>query len=240
MTDGSLIKRHSLLARVWHWLNAVTVIVLLMSGLMILNAHPRLYWGEFGANADHAWLELAKGEALAFPGWMTIPSHYSLAEARLWHLAFAWVLGIGLVVYLLRGLIGGELRTKLRLGLAELSPRHLWHEVRAHAALRLPTGEAARSYNSLQKLAYGGVLFILLPLVILTGLTMSPGMNAAWPWLTELLGGRQSARSIHFLCAVGLALFLAVHLIMVVLAGPLNELRSMITGWYRLPAERVP
>jgi thiosulfate reductase cytochrome b subunit len=114
----------------------------------------------------------------------------------------------------------------------------LWHEIRDHARLRFPAGVAALQYNALQKIAYISVLFGLLPLVVLTGLTMSPGVNAAWPWLLDLFGGRQSARSIHFLCALGFVLFILVHLLMVILAGPLNEIRSMITGRFRLPKER--
>jgi thiosulfate reductase cytochrome b subunit len=90
-------------------------------------------------------------------------------------------------------------------------------------------------YNTLQKLSYFGVIFLLLPVVILTGLTMSPGMDAAWPWLLDLFGGRQSARSIHFIVAFLLVLFVLVHVVMVVLAGPVNEVRSMLTGWYRVP-----
>jgi thiosulfate reductase cytochrome b subunit len=110
--------------------------------------------------------------------------------------------------------------------------------VKEHARLRFPTGAAALRYNVLQKLSYCAVLFGLLPLVILTGLAMSPGMDAAWPLLVDVFGGRQSARSLHFLAAAGLVLFAAVHIVMVLLAGPINEVRSMITGWYRLPRER--
>jgi thiosulfate reductase cytochrome b subunit len=87
----------------------------------------------------------------------------------------------------------------------------------------------------LQKLAYGGVLFVLIPAIILSGLAMAPALDAAWPWLVDLFGGRQSARSIHFIAAMGLVLFFVAHIVMVVLAGPLNEVRSMLTGWYRLP-----
>ena len=231
------MRRHSRVTRVWHWINALTLWVMLSSGLMILNAHPRLYWGHAGANADPAWLELAKGDELAFPGWLTLPSYYSLADARLWHLAFAWVLGLGLLGYLLWALVSGHIKRQLRPALAELAPAHVWHDIKQHAQLRFPTGAAALNYNVLQKLAYGSVLFVLLPLVILTGLTMSPGLNAAWPWLVDLFGGRQSARSLHFIAAAGLVLFFLVHIAMVVLAGPVNELRSMITGWYRLPKE---
>ena len=231
-TGGSLVKRHRLSTRLWHWLNVVTVAIMLMSGLMIFNAHPRLYWGRFGANPDHAWLQLPR-----FPGWVTLPSTYSLADARIWHLAFAWVLAFGLLGYLLRSLVNGHIRRDLHITAAEWRPAHLWHDVVEHARLRFPTGAAALRYNVLQKLAYCGVLFGLLPLVILTGLTMSPGLNAALPWLLDLFGGRQSARSLHFVAAGGLVLFVLVHLAMVVLAGPVNEVRSMITGWYRLPRE---
>ncbi|WP_298198022.1 cytochrome b/b6 domain-containing protein [Novosphingobium sp.] len=229
---GALVKRHRLSTRLWHWLNVVTVAIMLMSGLMIFNAHPRLYWGRFGANPDHAWLQLPR-----FPGWVTLPSTYSLADARIWHLAFAWVLAFGLLGYLLRSLVNGHIRRDLHITAAEWRPAHLWHDVVEHARLRFPTGAAALRYNVLQKLAYCGVLFGLLPLVILTGLTMSPGLNAALPWLLDLFGGRQSARSLHFLAAGGLVLFVLVHLAMVVLAGPFNEVRSMITGWYRVPRE---
>lgn len=227
-----LVKRHRLSTRVWHWINVVSVAIMLMSGLMILNAHPRLYWGAYGANPDHAWLELPE-----FPGWITIPSYYSLADARVWHLAFAWVLGGAIVVYLIWSLVNGHLRRDLWPKMAELSPAHLWQDIKDHAALRFPTGEAALAYNILQKMAYGGVLFVLLPGIVLTGMAMSPAIDAAFHWLPDLLGGRQSARSLHFLCAAGLVAFFIVHIIMVVLAGPINEVRSMITGWYRLPQD---
>jgi thiosulfate reductase cytochrome b subunit len=267
--DGTLVKRHRLSTRIWHWTNALTVFLMLMSGLMIFNAHPRLYWGQYGANFDGAWLEIGstanagflrvgsvsvpttgvlgyRAEAdgtinrRAFPGWATIPSGYSLSAGRRWHLAFAWVLAIGLIAYWLTTLINRHAWRDLTPRPAELAPRHLWQEIKDHARLRFPTGAAALHYNTLQKLSYFGVIFILLPLLVLTGLAMSPGMDAAWSWLIDLVGGRQSARSNHFICAMGIAAFIQVHLIMVVLAGAVNEIRSMITGRYRLPAEREP
>ena len=234
---GDLVRRHRLSTRLWHWANALAIFIMLMSGLMIFNAHPRLYWGEFGANPDAAWLELGSMADVAFPGWMTIPSNYSLADARIWHLAFAWILLVGAPLYLLWSLVNGHLRRDLWLTLAELKPAHVWHDIKQHARLRFPTGVAALSYNVLQKGAYLGVLLVLIPLVIVTGLAMSPGFDATVP-VSSWFGGRQSARSIHFLCAGGFALFIVVHLIMVVLAGPFNEIRSMITGRYRLPEER--
>jgi thiosulfate reductase cytochrome b subunit len=266
---SSLVRRHRLSTRIWHWANAAAVFVLLMSGLMILNAHPRLYWGEYGANHDRAWLEIgsttnAKGfvrvgslrvettgllgyrtdasgqpNRRAFPGWATIPSRYDLAAGRRWHFFFAWILATGLLAYGAVSLANRHWRDLAPTG-HDLAPRHLWQAVKDHARLRFPAGEAALGYNSLQKLSYFGVIALLLPLVILSGLGMSPNMDAAWPWLLELLGGRQSARSIHFIGAMLIALFILVHLAMVVLAGPYNEVRAMITGWYRLPPARQP
>lgn len=258
----ALIYRTRLPVRLWHWTNALTVFVMLMSGLMIFNAHPRLYWGAYGANFDHAWLEIgsrgstgyvtllgveipttgvlgyAMGTAEAFPPLITIPSHYDLATARLWHFAFAWVLVIGWVIFCIYMIFSRHLWNTLLLSHEEMRGTSLWRDIKAHARLRLPRGEAARHYNPLQKIAYLLVLFGFLPLMVLTGLAMSPAMDAAWPWLLVLFDGRQSARSLHFLGAGALAAFIMVHLVMVVLAGPINELRSMITGWYRLPPER--
>jgi len=260
-----VVRRHRASTRVWHWLNVVAVFTLLMSGLTIFNAHPRLYWGQYGANPDYAWLQIGArgGEGYlrvgslrlhttgvlgvwekdgitwsrAFPHWMTLPSNYSLAAGRKYHFLGAWLLGIAGALYLLWSLANRHVSRDLWPRRAELSPRHLWQDIKDHARLRLPKGEAAARYNTLQKLAYMGVLFVLLPLIVLTGLTMSPTMDAGWPWLLDLFGGRQSARSIHFIAAMLIVLFIFVHLAMVVIAGPVNEIRSMITGRFRLPAE---
>lgn len=261
------VYRHRLPTRLWHWLNAVTVFVLLMSGMMIFNAHPRLYWGEYGANYDRAWLQIGatptegyvriggaripttgvlgrwkdpagQMQTRAFPYWATIPSTYNLAAARRWHLAFAWLLSLGLIAFLIASLFNRHLPRDLIPARAELAPGHVWRDILSHARLRFPNGEAALRYNILQKISYAGVVLVLLPLLVLTGLTMSPAMNAAWPWLLDLFGGRQSARSIHFLCAAALLAFIVVHLAMVALAGPINEVRSMVTGRFRVPPER--
>ena len=263
----AIVRRHRLSTRLWHWVNALTVFLMLMSGLMIFNAHPRLYWGRYGANPDHAWLEIGSAaergylrvgrvqvpttgllgyrraadgvvNRRAFPGWATIPSAYDLAAARRWHFFFAWLLAIGLFAFLLASLINRHAGRDLVPGPHELAPRHLWREIKDHARLRFPTGEAALRYNTLQKLSYFGVIFILLPVMILTGLAMSPQMDAAWHWLVVLSGGRQSARSIHFIAAFLILGFILVHLAMVLLAGPMNEIRSMITGRYRLPRDK--
>ncbi len=240
-----------------------------MSGLTIFNAHPHLYWGQYGANPDTPWLRIGatndkqgflrigdfeiattgvlgswqkdgRTQTRAFPHWATLPSNYSLAAGRKWHFLGAWVLGIAGALYLVWSLLNRHLWHDVVPRRAELEPRHIWQDVKNHARLRLPKGEAAARYNVLQKLAYLSVLVVLLPLIVLTGLTMSPTMDAAWPWLLDLFGGRQSARSIHFLAAFALVLFILVHLAMVVLAGPVNEIRSMITGRFRLPSENGP
>lgn len=227
--------RHRLPTRFWHWLNAAVVVVMLMSGLMIFNAHPHLYWGQYGANFDRPWLSF---HGRPIPGWATIPSSYNLAAARRWHLGFAWLLVVPLVLFLLTSLINRHVQRDLKPTAAEVKPSHIWHDVREHARLRFPTGDAALRYNILQKLSYVAVIFLLLPLMVLTGLAMSPAMDAAWPWLLDLFGGRQSARSIHFICAMLLLAFIIVHLVMVALAGPVNEIGSMITGRFRVPPDR--
>jgi thiosulfate reductase cytochrome b subunit len=263
---GTLIKRHRLATRLWHWTNALALLVLLMSGLMIFNAHPRLYWGEYGARPDPAWLEIggnaqrgylrigqfeittsgvlgqqrvAKGsvENRAFPAWATLPSAYSLSVARNWHFAFGWVLAIALTGFMLVSAVNGHIRHDLHIRREQWSPRHIWHDIKQHARLRFPEGVAALQYNILQKFSYIGVIFVALPVMIFSGLTLSPGMNAAWPWLLDMFGGRQSARSIHFICAFLLLAFFVVHMAMVLLAGPWNELRSIVTGTYRVPGK---
>ncbi len=265
---GTFVRRHRLSTRLWHWANALVIFVLLTSGLTIFNAHPMLYWGEYGANYDRAFLQIGSnagggfvriGEVRltttgvlgrwetaegvtrnrAFPGWATLPTDYNLALARRWHLSFAWLFALGTAGYLLWSLVNRHLSRDLLPARRELGPRHLWHEIRDHARLRFPGGADAARYNSLQKLSYVAVLLVLLPLLVLTGFTMSPALNAAWPWLLDLFGGRQSARSLHFIAATGIVLFVLVHLVMVVLAGPVNEIRSMITGRFRLPPERM-
>ncbi|NCP11004.1 MAG: hypothetical protein GW859_03430 [Sphingomonadales bacterium] len=260
-----VVVRHRLSTRIWHWTNALTLLVMAMSGMMIFNAHPRLYWGEYGANADAAWLEIgARGErgylriggaqvettgvlgrwrdadgmtrSRAFPYWATIPSNYSLAGGRLWHLSFAWIFALSLTAYMIRSLCNGHLRRDLATDRSDWSPRHLWREVKDHARLRFTKGAAAPRYNSLQKLSYIGVIFVMLPLMIFTGLAMSPGFDAALP-IAEAFGGRQSARSIHFITMCALIGFFIVHIAMVVAAGPINEIRSMITGRMRIAPE---
>jgi Ni/Fe-hydrogenase b-type cytochrome subunit len=233
VSGGELVRRHRISTRLWHWVNAVAIIVMLMSGMMISNAHPHLYWGQYGANLDASWFDPPR-----FPGWATIPSTYNLALARHWHLFFAWVMAFGFLIYLVISLINRHIARDLTLSRAEVAPKHLWEEIKHHATLKFPTGAAALSYNTLQKITYIIVLFVLFPLVILTGMCLSPGISPITGWAIDLFGGRASARSIHFICAAAIALFIVVHLLLVLLAGPVNEIRSMITGKFRIPPDR--
>lgn len=263
-SKGGLVYRQSLWTRLTHWLWAICLFFMLLSGLQIFNARPQLYIGkqsgfEFNntilqigaedtANGPRGYTEIlgrrfdttgvlgwsgAPGEesARAFPSWATIPSYYDLGTARVVHFFFAWLLSATLFVWLLASLINGHIRRDLAPRLQDL--KRLPGDIADHARLRF---HHTREYNTLQKLAYGGVLFVLLPLMILTGLAMSPSMNSVLPFLNEVLGGRQTARTIHFTVMALLVLFFIVHILMILAAGPINELRSIITGWYRTDA----
>jgi thiosulfate reductase cytochrome b subunit len=168
----------------------------------------------------------------AFPAWLTLPGEPSLALARDWHFLVAWLFVANGAVYLLFGLVSGHFRRDLAPAADQLRARHILADVWDHVRLRAPRGAEDRRYNVLQKLAYLTVVFLLLPLMLLSGLTMSPAVTAAVPALFDLFGGRQSARTIHFLVANLLVLFVLVHVVQVLLAGVFNRMRSMITGRY--------
>ncbi|NMN68857.1 cytochrome b/b6 domain-containing protein [Rhizobium sp. 57MFTsu3.2] len=270
MTSGRrLIRRHSLTVRLSHWLNVLCMTILLFSGLQIFNAHPALYWGQYGADSDPSFLSLEaveQGDAIrgvtrvgglsfdttgtlgvsnvdgeptarGFPAWITLPSYQDLATGRRWHFFFAWLFVVNGLIYLGYGLLTRHFRRDLLPTTDELAPAHLAQEVVDHARLRFPKGEKARSYNALQKLTYLLVIFVALPLMIATGLTMSPGFDAFAPWLIDLFGGRQSARTLHFITASSLVAFVVVHVAMVLVSGVFNNMRSMITGRYAIQTE---
>ena len=261
-----VIYRHTVLVRLTHWINALVIVVMIGSGLNIFNAHPRLYWGKTGTWGDPSifslgammtpggargvtqigplhfdttgWLGLSKVQGQmaerGWPSWITIPSFQDLADARHWHFLFAWVLVVNGLVYLIWSL-------SIRHVQRDLWPT--WRDLRAipssvwdHMRLRHQTGEAAKRYNVLQRLAYLG-LIAAVTMMVLTGLTLSPGIDVFFPWLLNLFGGRQSARTIHFVSASFIVLFIFVHLTEVVLAGPVNEVLSMITGRYAVPQD---
>lgn len=168
----------------------------------------------------------------AFPRWITLPKDQDLASGRQWHFFFAWVLTVSIAAYVIANIIGQRGRRDLLPSRSQL--RGIGRSILEHLRLRIPEGEEARHYNILQKLAYLSIMFGVIPLVIATGLAMSPAIDAAFPWLPQMLGGRQTARSLHFFGTVVLVLFFFVHILMIVVAGPLNEMRSIITGWFAL------
>jgi thiosulfate reductase cytochrome b subunit len=261
-----VIHRHAWPVRLTHWINALTIFIMVGSGLNIFNAHPRLYWGQAGADFDKPFLALGavqtpaglRGRTIigplkfdttgilgvsqedgeqttrAWPDWVTLPSYTDLADARHWHFFFAWVLVINGALYLTWSIVSRHIQRDLWPTATDL--RAIPRSIIDHLKLKHPKGEAAKRYNVLQRLAYLGLVTLAAGMV-LTGLCMSPGFDAFAPWLVTALGGRQTARTLHFLFAAAIVLFIAVHLIEVVLAGPLNEVRSMITGRYAVPAE---
>jgi thiosulfate reductase cytochrome b subunit len=255
--------RHTVLVRIAHWINVVCIAFLLMSGMQIFNARPDLYWGQksdfehpilsmTARSTDHGpvgevtifghafnttgvlGLSTADGQLVArgFPAWATVPSYQDLATGRRWHFFFAWIFAITGAVYLISSLINRHVWRDLvpsRAQLRNIGPT-IWH----HMKLQVPR---ERDYNVLQKGVYLIVIFIVLPLIVLAGLAMSPGVDAGFPWLIDLFGGRQTARTIHFICATLIVLFILVHVLLVLVSGVWNNLRSMITGRYRIDEE---
>ena len=267
----TLYYRHRLPVRIMHWTNVISFVVMLMSGLMIFNAHPTLYWGDqsYGGapvvlriGAVDAGADGLRGitsvlgrsfdttgvlgvapnmmgvpSAHAFPHWLTIPSGYSLALARRWHLFFMWVFIVNGIAYVLWSLASRHLSRDLAPTRADLGS--IGQSIKDHVRFRHPRGDAARRYNVLQKITYLSVIFGLLPLVILMGFAMSPALNAVFTGWVDVFGGRQSARTLHFVAALALVAFTALHVFLVITTGLWNNMRSMINGRYRIEPEKT-
>ncbi len=263
LPDGTvLVRRHSGVVRITHWINVVVLFFLLQSGLQIFNATPALYVGQYSDFAHPVmsltaqnspagpigvtqigslhlnttgFLGLSKYDgqwaARGFPSWLTIPSYQDLATGRRWHFLFAWLFAINGAVYLITGLASGHLWRDLVPSGRDL--RNIGPSIVEHARLHFAH---VREYNVLQKLAYLGVILVMLVLII-AGMAMSPGLDAAFPILIDIFGGRQTARTVHFICAMLIVLFFVVHIVMVLISGVWNNLRSMITGRYAVGAE---
>jgi thiosulfate reductase cytochrome b subunit len=255
-----VVYRHPAMIRLTHWVGVVCVTLLLLSGLQIFNAHPALYLGRasdfgrpiafigarqkdtrqigvtqiLGYSFDTTGLLGLSGpnneERHAFPSWVTLPGYQDLATGRRWHFFFAWLLLLDAMTYMIYSIASGHVWRDLVPPARQL--RHIGSSILDHLRLRFPRGNEAQHYNVLQRLSYLMILFIVVPLLVFTGLTMSPGLDAAFPFFTDALGGRQTARTIHFICAFTLVCFAIIHVVMVLLSGVWNNLRSMITGWY--------
>lgn len=259
------VYRHRLPVRLGHWLNVVCLFILIMSGLQIFNAHPALYWGDrsdrdrslfsirpvntedgdirgittiLGRRFDTTGvLGYSNGSGRAFPGWATIPSAKWLSMGRQWHLFFAWVFVINGLLFTAYAMISRHLTRDLAPSREDL--RKIGKEINDHIRPRHPKGNEAKQYNVLQKLIYLGVLFGLAPLIVMTGLTMSPTIDTGFPWLLTIFGGRQAARTIHFLACFSFVGFIVIHVSQVILTGFFNNIRSMVTGWFVIKHEGV-
>ncbi len=257
------VYRHRLPVRLSHWLNVLCLFILIGSGLQIFNAHPALYWGD-RSDRDRPLLSIhsarsaegtitgittilghdfdttgilgySDGHRRGFPAWATIPGPQWLAMGRQWHLFFAWLFVVNGLMFWAYGWASRHFTRDLIPETRDL--RTIGRSLKDHLTFKHPTGEAAKHYNVLQKLAYAGVALGLGPLIVLTGLTMSPTVDTAWPWLLSLFGGRQGARTIHFLACFSFVAFVLIHVSQVILTGFFNNLRSMITGWSQIPQE---
>jgi thiosulfate reductase cytochrome b subunit len=231
-------KRHSALVRVTHWTTTIAFLALLVSGAEIVLSHPRFYWGESGTVNMRPWLNLHLPSSRD-----TVPTGYGyvLPDQNGWsrylHFQAAWLaVGTGLL-YVLFGFFAGHFRRNLFPAASDLSIKKLGNSVIRHLRFEPPGAEEAWSYNVLQRLTYLFVIFVLFPLMIWTGLAMSFGFTSEFPLAVRLLGGQQTARSLHFLVTILLVLFLSIHVLMVYLAGFRNRMRAMITGRATPPTE---
>ena len=242
-----VVAIHTRWVRTTHWIVAGSVMTLAFSGFVILMAHPRLYWGAVGNDLTPALIELPIGRNYRHGGWVqstaffpqagspvTATRTYAIFNQNGWgrslHFLAAWFLVVTGAVYLVAGILSGHFRRHLVPGARELTPRRLREDLIGHLRLRIQPAKVGPPYGLVQKAAYCGVVFVALPMMIVTGLGMSPAINAAYPWLSGVFGGSQSARTIHFGFFGVLVLFLVVHVLMVVLSGFKTQMRAMIFG----------
>ena len=211
--------RHSVLVRITHWMTTVGFLALLVSGMAILLAQPGLYWGETGIFGDPSLINLHLPQNEHHSGW-----------GRSLHFLAAWVCVLTGVWYALSGLLTHHFRNNLLPARADLAWRAIWRVLSNHWRLKRPDEEEARRYNVVQRLSYLAVVFVLFPLMIQTGLAMSPAVTSVLPAMVGIWSGHQSARTVHFFVMVLLLLFLIVHVAMVCLAGFRTRTVAMITG----------
>jgi thiosulfate reductase cytochrome b subunit len=231
-------SRHSALVRATHWITALSFLALLVSGIEILISHPRFYWGENGNVLTPVLFKLPIPSSRSL-----VPTGYGyvLPDQNGWsrylHFQSAWLAVLTGMVYVAAGFVSGHFRRNLLPRGEDVSWRAFWRTIASHLRFERPSAAEAWSYNLLQRLSYLFVIFALFPLVIWTGLAMSPAFTSALPASVTLLGGRQSARTIHFFVALSLLLFLLVHVGMVWFAGFRSRMRTMITGRIDVPLE---
>lgn len=238
---------HARWVRVCHWVAALSILALAVTGYVMLMTHPRLYWGEVGNALTPALLELPISRNHQHGGWQDqrsildgAPSvvsanrTYEIFNQNGWgrslHFLAAWIAVLTGLVYLIAGVMSGHFRRHVLPPPAHVGPRHIWADVTRHLRLQVPRATGGPDYGLLQRLAYSGVVFVALPLAVITGLAMSPRVTAALPALGSLFGGFQSARTIHFVAFVVLALFALGHVVMVATTGFTRHMRGMTIG----------
>lgn len=227
----TISPRHSLLVRVTHWLTVLSFLALLVTGVEILISHPRFYWGEIGNVNTRPLFTIPIPSSRS-----SVPTGYGyvLPDQNGWsrylHFQSAWLLLLTGIIYLLVGFFSGHFRRNLLPALSDISPRQLARSIVERLRFKRPGPQEAWSYSALQRVSYLVVIFLLFPLIIWTGLAMSPSFVSAIPSAVNILGGQQSARTLHFILSALLVLFLLVHVFMVFLAGFRNRMRAMITG----------
>ncbi len=233
-------SRHSGLVRATHWITTLCFLALLVSGVEIVISHPRFYWGETGNDLTTPLFKLPIPSSRAL-----VPTGYGyvLPDQNGWsrylHFQAAWIAVLTGLLYAIFGFFTGHFRKNLLPEKADLSWQGFSAAIASHLRFERPSEAEAWSYNVLQRLTYLLVIFVLFPLVIWTGLAMSPAFVSAVPATVTLLGGQESARTIHFIVTVALVLFLLVHVVMICLAGFRNRMRAMVTGRTRPPLERT-
>ena len=233
------VSRHSVVVRVTHWITAICFLALFVTGVEILISHPRFYWGEAGNVLTPPLFKLPIPSSRS-----SVPTGYGyvLPDQNGWsrylHFEAAWAVVLTGLLYLAFGFFKGHFRRNLLPARAELSWQPLANVVTAHLRLEPAVNASTWSYNVLQRLTYLAVIFVLFPLVIWTGLAMSPAIASAFPPAVTLLGGQQSARTIHFFVSLFLLLFFVVHVAMVCLSGFRTRMRAMTTGDPASPGER--
>ena len=241
------VEGHARWVRISHWIVTASVLVLVVSGFFILMVHPRLYWGKAGNDLTPALLELPISRNYRHGGWdkptpffanaagpVSASRTYDIFNQNGWarslHFLSAWFLVVPGAVYLLMGLLRGHFRSHVWPRARELAPRFVWRDVLEHLRFRIPPARGGPKYGLLQKCAYSFVIFVAAPLMVVTGLTMSPAVTSALPFLLDLFGGYQSARTIHFFASAVLVLFVIVHVVMVVKSGFRRQIRAMTAG----------
>jgi thiosulfate reductase cytochrome b subunit len=245
--SGAREAGHRRWVRLTHWVVVLSFLTLAVSGILILMVHPRLYWGEVGNDLTPALLEIPISNNHQPEGWektvsfsgdsggpisadRTYPIFNQNGWARSLHFLAAWFLVLTGLVYVLAGLVSGHLWRNLLPRIHEMAPGRLWRDFKVHLRAQRANTRSGPPYGLLQKLAYTGVVLVLLPLMLLTGLTMAPAITVAFPGLLDLFGGYQSARTIHFFTFAMLLLFLFAHVVLVIATGARRQLRAMILG----------